>query len=726
MEWKRVLLGRTFLSTLALLLALNGFFFFYQHGGSYGQFGTDAAAYEQQYQEVSPLSWEDGLALSIGYQEQFKADLIANWGQERPYSEYAASTAMAVLQSQLEYLTSYGSYLAGIEQDAKKLQSVSLFSDPDSFAYQNTVKTAEDFQAMQGVAVTLGHDPAVTDVFEDRWADYSVLLLALVVCALFLAERKAGLWLMVYAAPGGRVRLAAQRAAILLAASVIGVLVVLLPRILLSGWLYNGLGEWDRTLQSIPMFQNVPTPLTIGQFWAFYLAVKAAGTFLIGLALWAVMSAVADVGLALCAAGLLAGVEYACTVIPSSSAFVLLRYCNLISYVDYIQVFVRYLNLPVPGGLISGSGLVLVSLPPLCLVCGGLCLFIAGRKRPVAPANPLLSAADRLRRKADPIAARGRLLALDAGKVLVQRKGLALIVLLAVVLTQWSPPSRKYDPLDMYDQYYEETYAGPITEDTVAALAGEAAAAGEPERVSALNRLIGRISAAKEGAWLVPTGPYDAVWSQDTGSYHRTTALTALLFLALLLAPIASQENQAGVRLQVFAAPSGRGRLWRRKAALATLLAAVVWAMVYGTELVLIVRAHGGFRCLNAPISSLALSPNITVFLSWDLPITIGQTMALYYGLRLLVLAAAAQVCLLLSGLCRKNKSAVLLCVGAVVVPAALVNVGSAALTRFSFLIPLACIEVFSMPAPFICTALVGGGAAGLSWYCQARRRPLD
>ena len=29
------------------------------------------------------------------------------------------------------------------------------------------------------------------------------------------------------------------------------------------------------------------------------------------------------------------------------------------------------------------------------------------------------------------------------------------------------PPERKYDPLNMYYQYYQEKYAGPITEETL-------------------------------------------------------------------------------------------------------------------------------------------------------------------------------------------------------------------------------------------------------------------
>ena len=49
---------------------------------------------------------------------------------------------------------------------------------------------------------------------------------------------------------------------------------------------------------------------------------------------------------------------------------------------------------------------------------------------------------------------------------------------------------------------------------------------------------------ALEGAWILPTAPYDAIWSDNLHNYHRRTALITMLFLVLTLAPIASQERQ--------------------------------------------------------------------------------------------------------------------------------------------------------------------------------------
>lgn len=723
MEWRRVLLGKAFLSILALLVVLNTFFFYYQHGGSYGQFGVRAESYNRNLEELASLSWEEGVAACDAYHEEVsQAIMNGNW--DRGPDRYK-SASMDAIKAQLEYLISYPPYLNGIEKDAKKIQGVSLFSDPNSFNYKNTVKTANDFARMKGRDVSFGHDMAVTDVLEDRWADYSIVLLAAVICAMFLAERRAGLWPMIYAAPGGRVKLAAKRVGILLAGSLIGTVAVLGPRILLSAWLYNGLDEWGRLLQSIPMFKNVPVPMTVGQFWLFYMAVKAAGTFLIGLVLWAVMSMVANLGLALCAAGLLLAAEYACTTIRSGSAFAILRYANLFSYVDYIQVFQRYLNLNLFGTLISGSDLVLVILPPLCLVCAGACLAVARYKHPVAPANRLLRFADGLRKKVDPGTARGGLMALETGKLFIRRKGLLLLILLALVLTESVPPYRRYDPLDMYDQYYEQLYAGPITGETAASLEAELAASTEAERSSSLMRLINTVSRAPEGAWLVPSGPYDSVWSQDDEGRHGATALLALLFLVLLISPIASQENEARVKLLMFASPGGRGRLWRRKASLAALASALVWAMVYGTEFFLISRYYGPFTCLAAPTSSLGLSTICYTFFGSESSTPIWLTLSLHYGRRLLIMLSVGQLCMLTSSLCRRNRDAMLVNMGLVVIPAALVNIGSKALAPVSFLIPLEGVPVFFRSTPFIVCALVGAASAALSCYWLTTHRAV-
>ena len=677
MEIRRVLLNKTFLAVLVALVALNCFFFIYQQSDGQGDFREYGNAYHQRLSVFSDLSWEEGLAQCAAVEEE----ILAQWGSGGNIQRYEI---IQQITAQYEYLLGYEEYLDKIQADVEKLQAVSLFADPDSVAYQNTVKTAADFAAMWGVEVTAGHDLAVTEFFEDKWADYSVVILICVVCGLFVAERKEGLWPMIYAAPGGRWKLVCKRIDILFAAAWIGTVLIVGSKILLCGWVFHGLGEWERVLQSIPMFQNVPTPLTIGEFWLLYIALKALGAFWIGLVLWAVLSAISNLGLALTAAGLLMGVEFACTAIPSSSMFAVLRYVNVFSYVDFIPVFSRYLNIFVFGKLISGSDLVLVILPFLCLIFAWLNVLIVERKHPVSASNRLLHWVDGMLRKLDPkLPWCG-----EFGKLLIKRKGAILLAVLAIVIFRMEEPPRAADPYDPWIQYYQAQFAGQIAEDKIDSMEEALGMMQDELNRIGLSMVLDAAQNAPEGAWILPTAPYDAIWSDNLNNYHRRTALIAMLFLVLTLAPIASQERQNNMTVLLTSTSGGRKRLWDRKQLVLLAVTVFVWIMVYGGELLHTVNAYGAFQCLSAPAFSLEL------FRDSAIAIPLGGMVAIYYGAKLLVLLVIGEICFALSSRCSKNRDAILLCCSVLLIPAALAAIGSEIGELLSFLVPLGGVEI--------------------------------
>ena len=679
MEAKRVLKNPLFLATLAALLLLNAFFFIYQQTDGQGDFREYGNVYHRELNALIDLSWEEGLARC----EVAEQEVLENWGSGNNVQRYEL---FQQITAQYEHLLGYNDYLDKIDADAAKLQSVSLFADPDSTAYQNTVKTAKDFHAMDGVSVSMGHDLAVTEVFADKWADYSIVILICVVCGLFVAERKEGLWPMIYAAPGGRWKLVCKRIGILFVAAWIGTVLIVGSKILLCGWVFHGFGEWDRVLQSIPMFQNVPIPFTIAEFWLLYIAVKALGAFWIGLMLWAVLSAISNLGLALTAAGLLMGLEFACTAIPSSSMFAVLRYVNVFSYVDFIPVFSRYLNISVFGSLISGSDLVLAILPFLCMIFAGLNVLIVERKHPVSASNRLLHWADGMVGKLDPkLPWCG-----EFGKLMIKRKGAILLIILAIVAIRMEEPPREYVPYDPYIQHYQSEFAGQITEDTIEALEEALDNAMDTGNRIGLETVLESAQNAPEGAWILPTAPYDAIWSNNLGNYHRRTALITMLFLVLTLAPIASQERQNNMTVLLTSTSGGRKRLWLRKQMVLLAVTAFVWLMVYGGELIHTVNAYGAFQCLSAPAFSLELFRNTA-------SISLGGVITLYYGAKLLILLVVGEVCYILSYRCSKNRDAILACCTILLIPAALAAIGSAVGEWLSMLIPLGGVEVFGL-----------------------------
>ena len=684
MDFRRILLGKTFLFLLTALVCMNVFFFLWQQADKAGDFRSFPEMYHTVVEECKVAGIKPVIAFEEGAYDNIVAD--PTWGQ-RPENYLRLQVGKQVM-AQDTYLQGYGQYLHNIQTQAKKLQTVSIFGDPNSFAYKNTVKTAADFAPLLGVEVTFGHDLAVTKVFEDEWADYSCLLLMAAVCALFLAERKAGLWPMVHAASGGRGRLAVRRIGILFLAAWVATLALFGSKILLSGWLYHGLGEWGRLIQSIPLFYNVPKVMTVGEFWIFYLAVKALGKFLIGLILWTILSSISNTTLAFCAAGLALGAEFTCTAILPSSIFAMLRYCNIFSYIRFFEVFSAYLNLPLFGMLISGSDLVLILIPPLCTVFGIASVQIARKKHPVAPQNRILRFADKQMRKLDPKISGGSLFVQEAKKLLLLRGGAFVLIVLLIVAWKLQPPDRKYDPLDIYYQYYQGKYAGPITEDTIISLQTEQEQATEPDRYSALNQMIWNAENAPDGSWLVPTAPYEAVWSDNYGNYHRSTALIALLFLVLVLSPICSQERQSDMTVLLRSTSGGRMALQKTKQLLLLLVTASIWMILVSAELIKTVQYWDSFTCFAAPMYSL---PDFQ-YTGWRIPL--GAALILYYLAKLAVMVVIAEIVYFLSGRCTKNRDAILLSCSILLIPAGLAAIGSGAGEWLSSLLPLAGSEL--------------------------------
>ena len=665
---------------LAGLVVLSCFFYLYQRPDIWEDPLVDGEAYHQLLEKLKDMSWEDAHAWCVRYQEDAQAVMAeGNWDYDSEAEEIRIAAAQ--LQSQYEHLMGYEAYLDKIQTHAKLLQSVSLFSDPNSPGYKNTVKTARDFEKMQGVEVTAGHDLAVTEVFADKWTDYSIIIVICVVCGLFLSERKEGLWPMIYAASGGRWKMALRRTGLLFAVSWIAALALVGSRVLLCGIEYHGLGEWGRTLQSIQMFHNVPVPMTIGQFWLFYISVKAIGAFWIGLVLWCILSSISNLGLALCAAGLVVGAEFACTAIPSSSMFAALRYVNLFSFVDYNSVFTRYLNLTVFGNLISGSDLVLAMLPFLCIAFTALNVVIAQRKRPIAPQNKLLRWFDGISKKLNPIFAGGG----EARKLLIKRRGILLLILLVFLVHKMEAPPRAYVAWDPFIQFYEQKFAGSITEEKLEQMELTLENTRDEFNKKGLSIVLEAAKEAPEGAWIVPTAPYDAIWSDNEENYHRNTALMAMLILVLVLSPIASQERQNDMTVLLHSTSGGRKRLMLRKQLLLVSIAAAVWALVYGMELFRTIEEYDGFACLNAPAYSLPL---------FESGIPLWLVIGLYYAAKLAVLVIIGEVCFLLSSRCTKNRDAMLLCTGVLLIPAALAAIGSGIGEYLSFLIPLGGAEL--------------------------------
>ena len=134
------------------------------------------------------------LSEAISTLEQEKArlhSLLSGPGAD----EYAKLEYIAVnsLLSQAGYLASYGGWLNTIQKNKDNMLEFPIFNDPNSFSGRNILKTAEEFEKLQGVELTLGADGAIDALMSFPLTDYLLLVILLLFCISFLEERKKGL-----------------------------------------------------------------------------------------------------------------------------------------------------------------------------------------------------------------------------------------------------------------------------------------------------------------------------------------------------------------------------------------------------------------------------------------------------------------------------------------------------------------------------------------------------
>lgn len=720
MELRRVLFSWKLAFLLLLALAVNIFLFVQTQEKEFGMYASYCQSTSKELLEEYRRQVEEYRAMDLQTAFEQCSKASEEWMKTMGISKLeTADQAREMLLSLLTYQAGYPEYLEKVQKNAKQLSGISIFSDKNAFSSKNLKATAEDFAVLEGTELTLGNYYGISALLDYRLADCMILLLMLVVCWKMLEERRKGLWGIVRLCGGSRGKLAVKRAAIF-AGTLVMLAALFYGSTLIASFSYFGQPDFQAAAQSVPELQKLPLSLTVGEFLGQYLLVKTAGTFLLLLLVWLILTAVDNTAMAMAVTGIALASEYALFAwLPVQSILNLFKYCNLFSYFFLNEVYEKYLNMNLLGFPVNSRKLLLGLLPVLLAAGLSLVILIGARKRQEGNGRLWMRLYDRVRRGSDRVVCRLHGFGMELYKLLFVQKGLVVLVLLGWLLTQMM--SLFGDNIILYSGLLEtrlEEWEGPVDSPAVAEkmqkereyLDGEYAAyeklqegyrAGKigveeleiasagmtvtNHRKEVYDQIASRQEELKEiqartgvTPWILNDSWLEQLIGEDTGRNQRKIGMTVLLFLTILLAPLYAYENQTGARAVIRGAGKGRGRLVLRKQLLAALGVLLVGGMVYGADLWSVVRLYG-MRGLDAPVQSVKWMQNS------DWHMTLGQLLALVGLARLLVLWSAAQGMLLLSSLVRKVQSAVLAGVFLIVLPSALWVIGVEVLQYASF-----------------------------------------
>ena len=728
-ELRRILSNRRLIFGLVLILLLNGFLFAREQ--STNDYGLDLELpssgfiyvdgaftvtqepvgawaaylrYSAWLDRVRNMPFTDAMTMLTDEKPALSTKITGDTDTENDRLDYIAVNN---LLHQTDYLTGYGDWLANIQKNKDNLLTFSIFNDPNSFSGRNIIKTAEEFEKLQGVELTLGTDGAVDAFMTFRLTDYFLLVVLLLIGLSFLEERKAGLWSVVHAAPNGRLRLAVRRTLILFGASVSGVVLLYGTNLTLAFSIYGGIDNLGRAVQSVETLGRLTMLTTVGGFLVRFFLLRVAAAFLIALILWLLLTAINNVKYTIIVAAGVLVVEYGLyTFLPVQSALNVLKYFNLFTYISLSDLYTNYLNIDIftyPLGIRNISQLALF---PLCLIVAAVCIYVHCHKKPAAGRDLLGRVAYKINSITDKALRRLNLFGMEFHKTLWIQKGVviaALLVYVAFGLTYTVKIPITSSEEQAARQYTAE-YAGEINDDTFVrmdaeqakldavvaayedakiayengeieypmldkynreALAAQTKSKGLAQVRSRTEELRDKGSAAGFTPWLIDETPFESVYGSRARSNQQQAAHVAVLALTLLLAGSMAYERQSGMMFLLKSTARGRGALLFRKLLLAAVMTTLVWGVVYGMEIYTI---HSAF---DIPAWS-APAKNLSMLTEFPFNCSITGWLVMLYAYRWLCLFCGAVVVLLVSSLLRRMEAAYIATVGVILLPSLL------------------------------------------------------
>ncbi len=689
-EWKRVFTDPRRIGAVVLILLLSAAFFLVGKMDFFGRGSitslTDGEAYYshlterfrgKDLDEIGTILNDEAELLNsyhmqlMGVEDlmTFPPEEVAAWIAEDPLLSSVSDlddelklnivrtleNRVAELTEELEYIQGYDAYIEGVQEQARLQSQTALFKDENTFVHRNLVKTAEEFATMRGIQVEFGANRGIQQWVEFELADYLYLLLIILFVFSFLQERKAGLWGIIRDTRGGRWRMGVHRAAILAVVSVGGVALIFGSNLLISLSLSGGWEDMGRSVQSLEIFRTLTYHITVGEWIAQYLLLKAASGFMVGLFLWCLLGSISSVQFSLSVLCVTLAAEYALfAFLPVQSILNPLKYFNIFSYIRTSKLYTEYLNIDLFGYPFGSRRLALIWLPIFAGCFLTWAILLQHFRRPEGNRSLLPFLANMWNKFLDFFRRHFTIGGWELYKTLFYQK--VLIILLVILVASGSLNFIRYSRTLSNDSWYDAYMTdlqGPLDDEYTDAYLTLARSKAEenPELLSAIDRVEARVETLRDRAeqggyqpWIVSsTDPYDSIMGDPSQDLQHLNAAFSMVFIALCCAAMWAYEQQSGVVYMLRSLKGGRGGVLRRKLLCALVMTALVWAAVY-------VREFQAFAKFFHPTDIASPLGNFDKFQRAPFPgMTMGQLMAVVYTARFVMLFLVAMMVMFIS-----------------------------------------------------------------------------
>lgn len=626
--------SKMFLLVLVSAVLLNVYISFSQNFGM----RCPAREYKEYYEIAEGKTFEEAYDYTVARRD----NMFGGW-------ENGAWEVRQMMNQEIEQLKAVGTYhqyLQSIDDTASTMTAVSIFADPNSFAYRNIVKTPSAYDNVRSVQPVFAPSNGVLLAAENTPSDILLLFIIFTaVTVIFYKDRECGIVGLVKPLRYGRTRLALSKtAAVLTVCLVCGG-----GFFLLNLWIGSarfGLGDLSRPVQSLKGFLGCNLKISVRQLMTLVFIYKILAMFvcaLIAQSLFIRLKNTTSYFILL----LLGGIETALyLIISETSVLSPIKQINLAAFISSAHLFKTYTNINLFGFPINllitttAAGVILIAL----LIILTLRLY----------ENISISEIKKSHRKIIKIKPPKRLFTYSMHKLFILHKGLLiLIAVLAFSLYSEYNYVRPYSSSDnFYRSYAAEAYkktsaqevyeymkstANELNEGYIAAMSGDFIDNEYWSKLQGFEKLLNQYNIAMEvsnGKQLHKYMYYTTGWEELFGvngfKSDYKLGLVAILGICIAISPLIAYDNRARIGFLLYTTRSGKRTYFEHNSAVAAIFTLMISLAVYiphYVEIILTYGSQGIFEPVSA-ISSYAKLGGLSV-LEYLIALTIYRIISL-------------------------------------------------------------------------------------------------
>ena len=552
----------------------------------------------------------------------------------------------------LNYLTHYHENVAAVISNAEKLERFSVFSNGDSYSNKNIQQTAKDYRRVNDLQVNLKNNQAVVHFLEYPYLFYMGMVLMVLLVYNIFKERENGMWSMVHGAEGGRARLAFQRVAVLLGASLLILFMVYGSVLLESFVLYGGVDCLGEPIQNLSMFSGFTYVLSQGGYLVVLFVASWLALFSISGLFWMLFVIFRNRNHALVVVGIFTGIEILLyQKIPVQSVYGVFKKVNIVRILHMNEILSIYENwkvgsMPVPLWMIIMMVLIILMLMSFLLaLCGTV------RMRPQGKTSVMAVLLQKVNEWYQHLFTKIPVLIKEFHKLVITSKGtwvVAIVVVLVIYFAStgtmnFTSAMKEKDQIYLEHGGAEYTYVEELVQtrkdeyEQVRAKAEEIFRNYQEENgslvelvsiSSQVNQYASRLKSVEEfdekleylkrtesehgvKGYLISDRGYEEIFGQYSTQRELILLLIYITGIMLIVSECVIMEYRTGMENILRASKNGRNRLMVRKVISCILLTAMMFILVYGIDFMRLVQLYG-LPYLSAPLMSLTFMEGIS------------------------------------------------------------------------------------------------------------------